>query len=52
MMTMMSRAKVSHTIERSGFASGGAVQGYGDVKDPHRTGKGSPWSSAHKQKGK
>jgi len=40
-------AKVSHTIERSGYARGGPV---GDVKDSYLTGKGSPWSQAHKPK--
>ena len=44
------RAKVSHTIERSGFASGGAVKGIGDVKDLWLRGQGSPWSDAHKGK--
>jgi len=46
------RAKVSHTVERSGYAAGGAVKGIGDVKDSHLTGKGSPFSAAHQTKKK
>jgi len=44
------RAKMSHTIERSGYSAGGAVKPLGDVKDLHLTGKGTPWSDAHDYK--
>jgi len=43
--------KASHTVSRSGYARGGPV-GYGDTKDSYLRGSGSPWSAAHKQKGK
>ena len=36
-------AKVTHSMEQK-FASGGAVH---DTKDPHLSGKGSPYSDAH-----
>ena len=41
--------RTQHTIERSGYAKGGAV-GYGDTKDSYLRGAGSPWSAAHKVK--
>jgi len=45
-------AKVTTTIKgKYGYSKGGAV-GYGDTKDPYLRGQGSPWSAAHKQKGK
>jgi len=42
--------KVNRSIAKGyGYAKGGAV-GYGDVKDAYLTGKGSPWSAAHRPK--
>jgi hypothetical protein len=40
------RTKMSHSIQKT-FASGGRI---GDTKDPYLSGKGSPWSLAHKPK--
>src|SRR5262249_8210309 len=43
-------AKVTRDIKRDyGYARGGPV-GYGDVEDSYLTGKGSPWSQAHRPK--
>src|SRR5262245_50447965 len=41
--------KTSITFSRSGYARGGPV-GIGDISAPYLSGKGLPWSQAHKSR--